>query len=307
MAGLRFENEEDKQYLANISKMGKGGKYEVELKDGTKKELQNLNQEEFDELIKQQREAPKTVEDIQRSQLETLKLIQSDMRSIAAKGTFGVVSSAYVQSNLRGAERIARAVSGSVQAEIPESRQISEKLTTAIDKIRDLYVSKDSGKISNAEFIKKIESIENDVKNEASKLGTKGMDALKNILQKSSEKVTGDSGIEKEFREYTKEMMSAIGTTNTKTKVESVRESSKKIEPISSERYFGTQKSDNVKTPTTKSKSVNSQIDFGGTITIKVDAPSGISEQQFKTYFESEEFKKMIYKYYEDKAKELQK
>lgn len=307
MAGLRFENEEDKQYLANISKMGKGGKYEVELKDGTKKELQNLNQKEFDELIKQQREAPKTVEDIQRSQLETLKLIQSDMSSIAAKGTFGVVSSKYIQSNLRGAERIARAVSGSVQAEIPESKQISEKLTTAIDRIRDLYVSKDQGKISNETFTKKLETIENDVKNEASKLGAKGMDALKNILQKSSEKVTGDSGIEKEFREYTKDILDSIGGANTKSKVESVKESSQKIEPISRERYFGTQKSDRIETPTTNTRSVNSQIDFGGTITIKVDAPAGVSQQQLTTYFESTAFKEMIYKYYEDKSKELEK
>ena len=36
-AGLKFENEEDKQYLANIAKMGQGGKYEVKLNDGTKK------------------------------------------------------------------------------------------------------------------------------------------------------------------------------------------------------------------------------------------------------------------------------
>ena len=53
-AGLKFENEEDKQYLANIAAMGKGGKYEVTLEDGTKKDLQSLNQEEFDKLIKQQ-------------------------------------------------------------------------------------------------------------------------------------------------------------------------------------------------------------------------------------------------------------
>jgi hypothetical protein len=106
MAGLKFENEEDKQYLANIAKMGKGGKYEVELKDGVTKELQNLNQEEFDELIKQQRDAPKTVEDIQRSQLADLDILVADVKSIAAKGTFGVASSKYIEGNVRGAGRI---------------------------------------------------------------------------------------------------------------------------------------------------------------------------------------------------------
>jgi len=101
--------------------------------------------------------------------------------------------------------------------------------------------------------------------------------------------------------------MGVIGTTNTKSKIESVKESSQKIEPISRDRYFGTQKSDKTETTTTKTRSVNSQIDFGGTITIKVDAPAGVSQQQLTTYFESPAFKEMIYKHYEDKSKELEK
>jgi hypothetical protein len=52
-------------------------------------------------------------------------------------------------------------------------------------------------------------------------------------------------------------------------------------------------------------KNINSSVDFGGTITIKVDAPAGVSDQQFKTYFESDEFKKKIYEYYNQKSKEL--
>ena len=56
-----------------------------------------------------------------------------------------------------------------------------------------------------------------------------------------------------------------------------------------------------------QTKQVNGQVDFGGTITIKVDAPPGVSEQQFKTYFESDEFKRKVYEYYNQKAKELEK
>ena len=55
----------------------------------------------------------------------------------------------------------------------------------------------------------------------------------------------------------------------------------------------------------TKTQQINSQVDFGGTITIDVKTPSGVSQQEFKTYFESEEFKKKIYEYYNQKAKEL--
>jgi hypothetical protein len=105
-AGLSFKSEEDKQYLANIAKMGEGGKYEVTLNDGTKKELQNLNQEEFDELIQQQKDAPKTVEDIQRSQLSALQSIAGDMKAMVDAGKFGVVSTKEVSTNIEGLRNI---------------------------------------------------------------------------------------------------------------------------------------------------------------------------------------------------------
>jgi hypothetical protein len=304
MAGLKFENEEDKQYLANIAKMGKGGKYEVELKDGVTKELQNLNQEEFDELIKQQRDAPKTVEDIQRSQLSDLDTIKADVKSIAAKGTFGVASSKYIEGNVRGAGRIATSITGAINSEVPESKKIAETLTAGIDKIRDLYISKDSGKIDNATFTKKLESIEKDIKDKATGLGSKGLETLKDMFEKSVKKVTGTSGIEKEYREMAKEIVDSIDGVN--SKVETTKSNTGKIEPISYESVFKSNKPNSSEPTTSNSKSVNSQIDFGGTITIKVEAPAGVSQQQFTEYFETPAFKKMIYKYYEDTAKALE-
>jgi hypothetical protein len=307
-AGLRFENEEDKQYLANIATMGKGGTYEVTLKDQTKKELQNLNQEEFDELIEQQKNAPKTVEDIQRSQLADMDIIKADVRSIAAKGTYGVASSKYIEGNIRGAGRIATSISGAINSEIPESKKIAETLDKSIDKIRDLYISKDSGKIDNATFTKKLESIENDIKDTATGLGSRGMDALKDIFENSLKKVTGTSGIEKEYKEMAKEIVDSLNGVNPKVSTTNGNIQKAEPEPMSRETYFGYQNAkESSSSSSSSSKSINSQIDFGGTITVKVEAPAGVSEQQFKTYFESEEFKKMIYKYYEDKAKELQK
>jgi hypothetical protein len=305
LAGLKFENEEDKQYLANIAKMGKGGKYEVELKDGTKKELQNLNQEEFDELIKQQRDAPKTVEDIQKSQLGVAKDMAADVKAIAAKITLGVASSKYIEGNARGAERIGRAVTSSIEGEVPESKVISEKLTGAIDRMRDLFIGKDQGKIDNATFTKKLESIENDLKTQASSLGPKGMDALRDILVKSNQKVKGDSGIEKEFRKYTSDILGGIGGPTT-TRAAGIT-GTQKAEPLSRSSVFGQKGAARAAESKTQTVNTNSQVDFGGTITIKVDAPPGVSEQQFKTFFESDEFKRKIYEYYNQKAKELER
>jgi hypothetical protein len=304
-AGLTIASEEDKQYLANIATM-QDGKYVVTLEDGTKKDLQSLNQEEFDKLIEQQKNAPKTVEDIQRSQLGVLEVVKADVNAIAAKVAYGVASSKYVEGNVRGAERIVRAVTGSIEAEVPESQKVSEKLTSAIDRIRDLYVSKDQGKIDNTTFTKKLESIGSDIKSEARSIGPKGLEALKNIFEESSKKVTGGSAIEVEFRKLAGEMSGALGEVKSGVKAVETKKVVEKVEPLTRESYFGAQNRETAES-STKTKTVNSQVDFGGTITFKVDAPAGITEQQFKTYFESEEFKKMIYKYYEEKAKDLEK
>jgi hypothetical protein len=80
-----------------------------------------------------------------------------------------------------------------------------------------------------------------------------------------------------------------------------------KVEPLTRSQFFGKVSNLNATESSTKTTNVNSQVDFGGTITIKVEAPAGVSEQQFKTFFESEEFKKKIYEYYNQKAKELEK
>jgi hypothetical protein len=230
----------------------------------------------------------------------------ANVKAIAAKITYGAASSKYIEGNARGAERIVRAVGSSVEGEVPESRQISEKLTGAIDRIRDLFTSKDQGKIDNTTFTKKLESIETDLKTQASNLGPKGMDALRDILTKSNEKIKGDSGIEKEFRKYSSDILNGIGGPTTATKAAGIT-GTQKAEPLSRSSVFGQRSAASVAESNTKTTNVNSQVDFGGTITIKVDAPAGVSEQQFKTFFESDEFKRKIYEYYNQKAKELER
>ena len=90
-AGLTIVNEEDKQYLANIAKM-EGGTYKVTLEDGTKKELAELTQPEFDKLIDEQKKAPKDMEGIARSQMKLSEVMVADIAAIKAKFVGGVVS-----------------------------------------------------------------------------------------------------------------------------------------------------------------------------------------------------------------------
>jgi methyl-accepting chemotaxis protein len=300
-AGLKFENEEDKQYLANIANMGKGGKYEVTLNDGTKKELQNLNQEEFNELIEQQKNAPKTVEDIQRSQLSVLESIAGDMKAIANAGKFGIASARDVTTNMEGLRNIVTKFADVSQKALPKTPEVRQSVGEALNKMKDLLSTAQSKGLSSKEVEEKLKTIESSVLKKGEGLGEKSFNAIKKVLEDTALSVKGGSDIEKAFRNSILSK-SEIDLGKIKPKEEI------KASPLSKEAFMGKgtaskKYSDSI----SQSKQINSQVDFGGTITIKVDAPAGVSEKEFKTFFESEEFKRKIYEYYNQKAKELER
>lgn len=301
-AGLTFKNEEDKQYLANIAKMGEGGKYEVTLTDGTKKELQNLNQEEFDELIEQQKNAPKTVEDIQRSQLSALQSIAGDMKAIVDAGKFGTVSTKDVSTNIEGLRNIVTKFADVSQKSLPKTPEVRESVTEAINKMKDLFTSAQSNSISSSEFISKVKTIEDSLLKKGENLGEESYNAIQKILKETASNVKGGSDIEKYFRNSLLSTSEKPMSPSTQTKAPTT------AKPLTRDAVMGKgTTSKNYSGSGSQTKQVSSQVDFGGTITIKVDAPPGVSEQQFKTYFESDDFKKKIYEYYNQKAKELER
>jgi hypothetical protein len=309
---LKFDSEEDKQFLANMATMNKEGEYTVQLKNDKTgevetKRLGDITQEEMEKLREQQENAPKTLEDIQKKQLDVLENIERAISGNVAKATYGIAGSSVIRGNVTGAERITRAVTGAVDKNVPESAEITKSVNNAVGKMSELFMQKDTGKLSDADFAIKIAKLEEEVKNKASEYGSKGIETLKNILEETNKNITGSSGIEKQFKKYTAEMLTGEKEITPKSTKTSAISGTQKVEPLTRSQFFG--KGSGMSTPESKSKTtnVNSQVDFGGTITIKVEAPAGVSEQQFKTFFESEEFKKKIYEYYNQKAKELEK
>ena len=65
LAGITIGTEEDKQFLANIAKMGESGEYEVKIKneqgEEETKKLSEVTQKEFDKLIQEQKDGPKSL------------------------------------------------------------------------------------------------------------------------------------------------------------------------------------------------------------------------------------------------------
>jgi hypothetical protein len=88
--------EEDKQYLANISSMNEGGDYEVKVIDekGVERDrkLSEITQTEFDNLIKQQKDNGKTVQQLQTDQLRLDEILGNNVAAIKAVVVGGVLT-----------------------------------------------------------------------------------------------------------------------------------------------------------------------------------------------------------------------
>lgn len=96
---IKFANEEDKQYLANIATMNEKGEYVVSIKrpggDPEVKKLTDVTQEETTKLIEEQKKAQKPLEEIQRDQLKLSELQAGDIAAIKNKILFGITSTAF--------------------------------------------------------------------------------------------------------------------------------------------------------------------------------------------------------------------
>jgi hypothetical protein len=119
-AGLKIGSEEDKQFLANIAKMGEGGEYEVQIKDDRgqqqTKKLSEITQQEFDKLIKEQKEGPQTLEELARSQMNLTQLMEADVSAIRNKIVGGVASAAPIGRGMEGLRQITDAIGGALSS-----------------------------------------------------------------------------------------------------------------------------------------------------------------------------------------------
>jgi hypothetical protein len=298
---IKFDKEEDKQLLANMATM-KDGQYVVQLKNDQtgiveQKKLSDLTQQEFDKLKEIQENRPKTLEDIQISQLGVLESMDNSLKANLAKGTFGVAATPVIRENIVGADRIVGALAKAVDKAVPESAEITKGVTGAIDKMRALFIEKDSGKLSEKDFSQKIKALEDGILNQASGMGTKGVEALKDILQTTAKNVKGSSGIEKEFRTYANEVLTAVGRPTAAADAVKQRAQAK---PLSESNILGEtlqSKMASKQVETTQPKTTNVTNNVTGNIKITIDGPvgaNGLTQQQLTQIFNSEGFKQYV-------------
>ena len=304
---LNFEKEEDRTFLANMA-VKQGNEYVVQIKNDQgevelTKKLGEVTQDELKKLREQQDQAPKTLEDIQRSQLSVLQIINADVKAILTAPSYGAASARQVTSNVEGFRRISTGLTGSLQRNLPQTGEIRGVVESTLESMNKLFTLKSEGKISVDDFSQKLKVFEDNLINQTTKVGPEALDTLKTVLKDASKGASGSSGLETEFKRFADTFTSVKVSKSSGTKIQSPTEG-QKVQPITRSSIFGAQNTQS-SLPTTKTSSqISKTVDYTGTVTFKIDAPAGVSSQYLTEFLNSEKFKEMIYSYVEEKNKQ---
>lgn len=306
-AGLKFENEEDKQYLANIAAMGKGGKYEVTLEDGTKKDLQSLNQEEFDKLIDQQKNAPKTIEEIQRSQLGYAGTMAADIASILGLLKFALPKQEKVRTNIEGFKKVMDSISNTARKKITaEDKDLGKLINDGIIEAAKLFDKASTGDLSVTDLMSQFGSIQEKIMSNAGSLGDKAMTSLKEILKESASQVKGTSYVEQKFRDAMGIVSSGVSASGTKSGTQT-QIKTEPISTVSKNAIMGTKNTlkNYSESPTPTNTGISGPIQIGPFNIGNVGTPQ--KQKQLKDELESPEIQRQLVEIFDKVLKKIER
>jgi hypothetical protein len=303
---LKFEKEEDRTFLANMA-VKQGNDYVVQIKNDQgevelTKKLGEVTQEELTKLREQQEKAPKTLEDIQRSQLNVLQLIDADLKAVLAAPTYGAASTRQITSNVEGFRRISTGLTEGLQRNLPQTEEVRGVVTSTLESMKNLFTAKGEGKISADDFAQKLKVFEDNLINKTKNIGPEAFDTLKTVFKEASQKAYGSSGLETEFRRFA-DTMTPIKVAKSSASIQKPT-GEQKSQPITRSSIFGAKDTQSGLQSGNVNTQINKTVDYTGTVTFKVDAPSGVSTQYLTEFLNSEKFKEMIYTYVEEKNKQ---
>lgn len=269
-AGLSIGSEEDKQYLANIATM-QDGKYMVKLEDGTKKELAELSQPEFDKLIEQQKTGPKTLEEIAFAQLDIDKATLAAVGGLRDAFAYGITSPKQVTKGIAGAQRAAKTVLGETSDKFGKTkdyRDLSEGILDTLGKVAtDL---KEGNKPLTDVLSTGLNGLGTTLDASQQRFTETLKEAIGGIAAKLTNRTVGESTLKSGFEKINEAY--APKTASSSPLSSSV---GNKMETLQNGQ-------NTVTTQTTKGN-----VDVGGKIEVDVKVPNGVSMEQIKQILDS--------------------
>lgn len=273
---IKFKSEEDKQYLANLGRLGEKGEYEVELKPGSGlyTNLSALNQQQIDELIEQQKRAPKSMEEIARAQMRFDELAAADLATIKNTLLYGAASAIQMQKGVETLTTGERVLGGAATEKMETKavrKQVEEFGDTLTDMVSDLV---STGKFEGME--KAASKLEKQMQGAGDQLTT----GFRAAIDRAKTEVKGDSPDERAFKQFLQNLDSKIsGAEKPQTKTQTV---SPNI--VRGRDFEKTQQLQKMKQEVGEDKNVtvNQKVDFSPW-NINITAPSGVDIQKLNS------------------------
>ena len=311
---LKFKDDSDKQFLSNLSEMNASGEYVVKIRDASgvdaTKKLSDVTQEEFDKLIKEQKEAPKSMEDIARAGMKTSNVIANDVGAIKDAIVRGLVSTSIVKDNMESIRRTITVPVGALSNAAAKTEIIRQPADKAINAIKDAVRELGSGKSPSEVFAE----VGNKFKDQSESFKMVMQSTINQVVKESDSKKLGygDGEVGKLANAAWNGVKDLAGVKSEKTK-SGVTDATAKAANAKSNALtlYGTESLAKTSNPNqTLTSAINettrsSKDDV--TFTLKIDAPDGVSTQYLDQLFKTENFKQMIYTYVEQKNKQLEK
>jgi len=159
MSKIRFPDldiDEDKQkMIANMAEMGKDGKYEVQVEDENgkmmTKAIEDLNEKDVAYLEKVANTAPKTMEDLAKSQLTALESIQADIKSIADKAGLGIARTKTTGKVLDTSRQISSGIQKTLSPKQLDTKNLASSIDDGIDRNLDILKRLSEGEITKTQ------------------------------------------------------------------------------------------------------------------------------------------------------------
>jgi hypothetical protein len=287
-AGLNIK-EDDKQYLANIARMGEGGEYEVKIRneegiESTRK-LTEITQTEFENLIKEQRDRPKDMEEIARSQMSTSEVIKGDVAAIRAKIVGGVVSAGPILQAKEDVRGTVTNVSGEF-SNMGSTKSVRDVTETGITDLKSLYYDLTDGNKDTVTAISDYLNKSGDLLGKIEKDFIKSLEDTSKQIRANAKDDSIEAKLIDTISGKITEKETALQQTSGNQTTSSLLEGRQ------------TQVQEVIRNTTTTNGMMKSTIDIGGTIKLEVTAPAGTDSQTidraFSKLLNSDEFRNLI-------------
>jgi uncharacterized protein YukE len=272
MAGLNIK-EEDKQYLANIAKMGEGGEYEVKLTnekgDEYTKKLSDITQTEMNKLIEQQKTGPKTLEEIAISQLDIDKATLAQITGLREAFVQGLTSPRQVRQGIAGAQRAAKTVlsetSDAIKAK--DFRNLSEGVLNTLGSVaKDL-------KEGNKPLTDVLSNGLNGLGTTLDSSQKRFTEVLKDVGEKIASKLTNQTVGESVLKSGVNKVVESYGGKTSTSSSPLTSSVGNKMETLQN----------SLNNPTSQIN--KNEVNVSGTIKVDLMVPAGVSTQDQQKYF----------------------